>query len=101
MIPNRNVVTLGGLGYHEFRANLDQWDVTYHAASGFLCADCGAEAEGYMLLDEVWLSVAASDEILCLACTERRLERPLTAEDFDCDGICVPFSIAFPEGETT
>lgn len=34
-----------------------------------------------MLDDKVWASIAAPKEVLCIPCTERLLQRPLTVED--------------------
>ena len=36
-----------------------------------------------MLGDELWASIAESDELLCFDCTEARLGRRLTRRDFD------------------
>ena len=46
------------------------------------CQACGQPDEGYMLRDKLWYSVAREDEILCLACVQGRLGRPLTRRDF-------------------
>ena len=47
------------------------------------CDECRRIADFYMVKDEVWLSVAPTREsILCFACLESRLGRPLTLDDF-------------------
>ena len=53
----------------------------------FDCLDCGVDTsaigEYYMLKDSVWLQVnPAGEGQLCIACVERRLDRPLSSEDF-------------------
>ena len=48
----------------------------------WLCADCGpADLIGPMLRDDIWLSIARKDELLCMPCMERRSGRPLTESD--------------------
>jgi hypothetical protein len=54
----------------------------------FRCVDCGTDTnesgEYYMVADNVWAAsgLASDGGMLCLACLERRIERPLTFEDF-------------------
>lgn len=48
----------------------------------YRCADCGWGADAPMLKDNVWLSIARKDEVLCIGCTERRLNRRLLPVDF-------------------
>jgi len=54
----------------------------------FRCVDCGKDTsdsgEYYSVRDDVWAAsgLAANDGMLCLACLERRIKRPLTAADF-------------------
>jgi hypothetical protein len=54
----------------------------------FRCIDCGKDTdesgEYYSIRDDVWAAsgLAPNGGMLCLACLERRIERPLTAEDF-------------------
>jgi hypothetical protein len=53
----------------------------------FRCVDCGKDTSGgeyYMVRDDVWAAsgLAPNGGMLCLACLERRIKRPLTGEDF-------------------
>jgi hypothetical protein len=51
-----------------------------------LCKDCKKEnPDQFMAKDSIWLSVARDDEILCLDCFQKRLNRELTPEDFPWD----------------
>jgi len=50
--------------------------------------------EGYMLDEDLWLTVAKKDENLCIGCLERRLGRRLTPNDFQ----NIPYNFGF-EGE--
>lgn len=55
--------------------------------SAWLCMDCGKDTyesqEYFMLRNKLWKAVhSAVDGMLCLACTEVRLGRPLTKRDF-------------------
>lgn len=59
------------------------------------CEDCGCWGFGYMLYRDVWEEALTEEErdalshgrkkgtLLCLACVQKRLGRPLTSEDFD------------------
>lgn len=48
-----------------------------------ICNDCKQTWPNlFGLHNHVWLSLAAKKEILCLECTEKRLGRQLTLEDF-------------------
>lgn len=53
----------------------------------FKCLDCRVDTgriyEHYMLLDEVWHTVANSVGMLCVGCVEQRLGRRLRASDFN------------------
>ncbi len=53
----------------------------------WLCLDCGRDTgklgEHYMLIDEVWLSIAPKVGMLCVGCAEIRLQRSLTPRDFN------------------
>ena len=53
----------------------------------FRCVDCGKDTGGgeyYMVGDDVWAAsgIAPNGGMLCLACLERRIGRPLTGQDF-------------------
>jgi hypothetical protein len=55
----------------------------------FLCVDCGKDTGGetgeyYMVYDQVWAAsgLGPNDGMLCLACLENRIGRPLTMGDF-------------------
>jgi hypothetical protein len=53
----------------------------------FRCIDCGKNTQGgeyYMVYNEIWAAsgVAPHGGMLCLACLERRIGRPLTMGDF-------------------
>jgi hypothetical protein len=53
----------------------------------FRCVDCGKDTGGgeyYMVGDDVWAAsgLAPNGGMLCLACLERRIGRPLTGQDF-------------------
>jgi hypothetical protein len=66
---------------HEPRLSDAEIDTT------FRCIDCGKNThagEYYMVHDEIWAAsgVAPHGGMLCLACLERRIERPLTMGDF-------------------
>jgi len=55
----------------------------------FLCVDCGKDTSGgeyYSVRNDVWAAsgLAPNGGMLCLACLERRIERPLTGDDFTC-----------------
>lgn len=39
----------------------------------YICADCEDKPTCPQLLDEVWLSVADKNELLCISCVEKRL----------------------------
>ena len=47
----------------------------------FKCDDCGGEPDAPMLRNDIWLSVAASSDLLCIECVETRLKRRLMATD--------------------
>jgi hypothetical protein len=59
----------------------------------FRCVDCGKDTgqggeksgEYYCVGDDVWAAsgLAPNGGMLCLACLERRIKRPLTPEDFE------------------
>jgi hypothetical protein len=53
----------------------------------FLCVDCGKNTRGgeyYSVHDELWAAsgLGPNDGMLCLACLEKRIGRPLTIADF-------------------
>jgi hypothetical protein len=54
----------------------------------FCCVDCGKDTgnsgEYYSVGDDVWAAsgLAPNGGMLCLACLEKRIKRPLTADDF-------------------
>jgi hypothetical protein len=51
----------------------------------FRCVDCGKDTGGgeyYTVEDDLWAASGAEDGMLCLACLERRIGRPLTEDDF-------------------
>jgi hypothetical protein len=55
----------------------------------FRCVDCGKDTGGetgeyYMVRDDIWAAsgLAPHGGMLCLACLERRIGRPLTGRDF-------------------
>jgi hypothetical protein len=55
----------------------------------FRCVDCGKDTGGetgeyYMVRDDVWAAsgLTPNGGMLCLACLERRIKRPLTDKDF-------------------
>jgi hypothetical protein len=57
--------------------------------TAFRCVDCGKDTgapsgEYYSVGDDVWAAsgLAPNGGMLCLACLERRIGRPLTMEDF-------------------
>jgi len=62
----------------------------------FSCSECKGSTlyEGYMLDEDLWLTVAKKDENLCIGCLERRLGRRLTPNDFQ----NIPYNFGF-EGE--
>lgn len=54
---------------------------------GFLCMDCGKDTNRsqkyYMLKYKLWRAIHYKiDGMLCLACAEHRLGRPLVRDDF-------------------
>jgi hypothetical protein len=57
--------------------------------TAFRCVDCGKDTgesgEYYSVKDNVWAAsgLAPNGGMLCLACLERRIGRPLTGEDFE------------------
>lgn len=67
------------------------------------CEDCGMWGYGYMLKNATWEKVLTDEEreeihygtkksaIICLACAQKRLGRPLTPDDFD-----LKYSINWP-----
>lgn len=53
----------------------------------FICEDCDNLPDCPMLEDEVWYSIASKSTLLCIHCTEVRLERRLEVSDLrDCLG---------------
>ncbi len=49
----------------------------------WLCNICGDHVPFvFMLRDELWLSIARKNELLCIPCTEFRLGRKLVMNDF-------------------
>jgi hypothetical protein len=51
------------------------------------CLDCGRNADAlsghyYTLFEELWLSIAGKNDVLCLDCLEARLGRNLTEDMF-------------------
>jgi hypothetical protein len=64
-----------------------------------VCRDCDRDdPEFYMLKRELWLKAVPSGRgVLCLACLEKRLGRPLVAEDFGTPpepGFALPRAVA-------
>ena len=57
------------------------------------CYDCKRVIlfEGYMLDNDLWLSVARKDENLCIGCLEKRLGRRLVHGDFQ----NIPYNFGF------
>ena len=53
----------------------------------FRCVDCGEDKDGeyYTVADDIWAAsgLAPNGGMLCLACSERRIRRPLTMADFE------------------
>ena len=47
----------------------------------YRCLDCGWGADGPMLREELWLSIASKRDLLCIGCIERRLGRRLMPSD--------------------
>jgi len=66
----------------------DSIDHEAHIDTTFRCVDCGKDTgesgEYYSVADTVWAAsgLAPNGGMLCLACLERRIKRPLTPEDF-------------------
>lgn len=61
----------------------------------WLCMDCkidtGKIGEHYMLIDSVWSQVHSSKKgMLCIGCLEQRLDRIITARDFNTSYINKP-----------
>ena len=58
------------------------------------CDDCGKSTlcEGYMLKNNIWMSIADKNTNLCIDCVEKRLKRQLTKNDF------MPIDYNFWEG---
>lgn len=55
---------------------------------GFTCSDCNVNVRQvgelhYMIKSEIWLTVAHSNELLCVGCLESRLNRYLVPDDFN------------------
>jgi len=77
-------------------AETEQWGMLSDAAEAideargrlrFYCVGCSKNTSGgeyYMVRDEVWAAsgLDPNDGMLCLACLERRIRRPLTDDDF-------------------
>ncbi len=53
----------------------------------WICGDCKNTHHFpmVMLLDDVWNKIANSDELLCIPCIEKRLERPIVPSDLQLD----------------
>jgi hypothetical protein len=47
----------------------------------YKCADCEWAGDSPMLMDEVWESIAKTQELLCTGCVESRLGRELEIAD--------------------
>lgn len=78
-----------GIEVKDFAKEAIDFTITYETEmlNAFLCLDCrvhtGEIHEYFMVHDDVWLEAnPASDGMLCLGCLEKRLGRPLVAEDF-------------------
>lgn len=77
---------------HEKKRRLSRaeqrWQAEEEAAKRrFLCVDCSKNTLGgeyYMVSDDLWAAsgVAPNGGMLCLACLERRIGRPLMFDDF-------------------
>ena len=47
-----------------------------------VCEQCREDLPDLIMLkEELWLSIAKKEELLCKACIEERLDRPVTGED--------------------
>jgi hypothetical protein len=78
----------------------ETWEIRQREldARGLLCHDCGADTialgEYYMVADEIWEAAWSNyqrkprderlpgDEVLCLVCLQKRLNRPVELSDF-------------------
>lgn len=47
----------------------------------FICEDCGKSPNAPMLKHEVWEAIADKRTILCIRCTEQRLNRQIVMGD--------------------
>lgn len=60
--------------------------LTDHVPPGYIvwpCSDCLQEVErGYIVHDDLWLSVAEKEEVLHVECLEKRIGRKLVPADF-------------------
>jgi len=80
----------------DFDTETAQWAMLSDAAEAiqkaqsglrFYCLGCNEDTSGgeyYMVRDEVWAAsgLGGHDGMLCLACLEMRIERPLRPDDF-------------------
>jgi hypothetical protein len=84
----------GGHGWRDFTTAPDDvvsfcWTLIER---DFRCADCGYDTwdETYRVADSLWAVARNVDGPLCIGCLERRLNRPLTPEDFVDDELNIP-----------
>lgn len=47
------------------------------------CDDCGKSANAPMVEETIWSSIATKQTLLCIKCTEQRLNRTLTLADLE------------------
>jgi hypothetical protein len=55
--------------------------INEHGEFERVCYDCHAPEAGPMLHDQLWLTIAEPEALLCFECIEARLKRPLTQAD--------------------
>ena len=91
------------LGVHLYKQIADLVSKTAKLVEGDVdCKDCGEYGYGFMLHDEIWASALSPDELaeypigvspdpgkkglyVCLACCEKRLDRPIGPDDVNYD----------------
>jgi hypothetical protein len=56
---------------------------------------CGGSWDFFKLKNRVWLSIMPRNGLLCLACVEKKLGRPLTLDDFTNDQINRPLRVGY------
>jgi hypothetical protein len=60
----------------------------------FRCRDCGVnEPPMFVVHDDIWLSVAPKQAVLCLTCFENRLGRPVVPLDLKPCGVTETFKL--------